>query len=297
MAPEPASRSVHLLPFGIPTLIIADDPQLLAAAAAAYAHWLAEAPFPDAALELRLEIGRASSFDVSFGITVEGSRLRVAGAGFEGQADAARGLAHATLAVGLIDDRATLSELTDTLLLFMLARRDRTPVHASAFVLGSAAVVLAGPSGSGKSTLALAAAQRGLPLLSDDTIFVQRTPSFAVWGFPRAIHVYPADGPAGDHPTRLRNRKLKAAVPIARPALKTEEALLIVIDRGRELGLREISADDAVDRLMRLDPGFDLLERESRAALEDLSSRGVWRLSLIDHPAAAIELLVEHFDR
>jgi hypothetical protein len=291
MTSESSSRTLRLLPFGIPTLIIADDPQLLAAARAAYAMWSVEAPIAGPALELRLEIGHASSTEVSFEIGVEGSRLRLSGDAVAGAADATTGLAWAQVPAALADDPVALTELMDSLLLFMLARRGRTPVHAAAFMLGEGAVALAGPSGSGKSTLALAAAQDGYPLLSDDTIFVQREPGFALWGFPRAIHLFPEDSPAGDHPTRIRNAKLKKAILAPKVALKAQSALLVLLERGDRLALAAIDPADAVQSLMRLDPGFDLLAAESRAAIGALASRGAWRLTLERDPAAAIRLL------
>jgi hypothetical protein len=291
MAPEPASRRVDLLPFGVPTLIIADDPQLLAAARAAYAHWSAEAPVTDPALELRLEIGSASSCEVSFEIGVDGSRLRLSGEGIEGWADAEAGDAWARIPAALASDGAALTELIDTLLLFLLARRRRTPVHASGFMLRDTAVVLAGSSGSGKSTLALAASQRGFALLSDDMLFVQREPEFALWGFPRAIHVFPEDGPAGAHPTRLRNAKLKSAIEPEKVALRADKAVLVLLERGERLALSPVDSADAVRLLMQLDPGFDLLPAQSRQAIEALAAGGAWRLILECDPSAAIDFV------
>jgi hypothetical protein len=291
MAPETSSRSLHLLPFGIPTVIIAEDPQLLAAAGAAYAYWLAEAPLSDPALELRLETGRASPSEVSFGISVEGSRLRLSGGGIDGAANAVTGAAQARVPPALAHDSAVLAEVTDTLLLFLLARRGRTPVHASAFMLGDVAVVLAGASGSGKSTLALAAALRGLPILSDDMVFVQRDPSFTVWGFPRPIHVFAEDSPPGVHPTRQRNDKMKNAVATSAVALRAEAARLVLLQRGDKLALTPVDRAGAVESLMALDPGFDLLEEESREAIGQLASGGAWTLTLERDPRAAIDFL------
>ncbi len=292
MAEETSSKTLHLLPFGIPTLIIAEDPQLLAAALATYACWSAEAPFADPALELRLEIGRASSLEMSFDISVEGSRLHVHGDGIEGAADAVTGLAQARVPALLVDDPVALTDVIDTLLLFLLARRGRTPVHASAFMLDEVAVVLAGPSGSGKSTLALAAALRGLPLLSDDTVFVQREPSFTLWGFPRPIHVFPHDSPDGEHPTRRRNDKVKNAVLAPTVAKMAKATSLVVLEHGERLALESLDRAAAVQSLMRLDPGFDLLVTESRQALDALAARGAWRLTLETDPGAAIEFLL-----
>jgi hypothetical protein len=194
----------------------------------------------------------------------------------------------------LANDAAAFADLTDTLLLFLLARRGRTPVHASAFMAGDLAVVLAGSSGSGKSTLALAASDRGLAVLSDDMVFVQLEP-FALWGFPRPIHVFEADAPSGDHQTRVRSGKTKAAVPLVRPALNAERCVLVVLERGTELALRPIEPEAAVDELMNLDSGFDLLEKDSRGAIGALASNGAWRLTLSNDPRAAIELLMSRF--
>src|SRR5689334_17469626 len=153
MTPDPSSRCLNLLPFGIPTLVIAEDPRLLTATAAAYAHWTAEAPFTEPALELRLETSGTSAMGVCLDIKVEGSRLILDGRGARGEADAASGKAHGIVPHGLAGDAHAFADVIDTLLLFLLARRGRTPVHASAFVLGDRGVLLAGPSGSGKSTL------------------------------------------------------------------------------------------------------------------------------------------------
>ena len=158
-------------------------------------------------------------------------------------------------------------------------------------MLGNVALVLAGRSGSGKSTLALAAADRGYPVLSEDTIFVQQEPSFALWGYPRPIHVFPADAPEGDHPTRVRGGKTKIAVPLPEAALRAEQAVLILLEHGAQLALRAINPDEAVETLMDLDPGFDLLEQQSREALTAIAANGAWRLALTDDPRAAIDLV------
>jgi hypothetical protein len=295
MEADCSRKFLNLLPFGIPTLIIADDPQLLSAAAAAYAHWLVEAPVTEAVIEIRLETGSPSTADVSRDIAVDGSRLRVEGGGAEGTADAATGKANATIAPSLLEDAADFTDVLDTLLLFLLARRGRTPVHAAAFMIGDLAIVLAGSSGSGKSTLALAASKAAFPVLSDDMVFVQQEPGFALWGFPRPIHVYSGDAPPGDHPTRLRNYKRKVAVLARAHALKSSRAALVLLERGSELSLSPADPRWAVESLMNLDAGFDLLREESRAAIGSLASRGAWRLTLTDDPAAAIDLLGARF--
>lgn len=296
MSRNAANHILNLSPLGISTLIIADDPQLIAAARTAYAHWLAEAPPPEPRIELRLEIGDASpSVEVCFEIAVEGSRLWLQGSGVNAEADSASHAASAKIGLDLIRDRVLFTEVVDTLLLFLLARDGRTPVHAASFMVGDLAVVLAGPSGSGKSTLALAAAERGFPLLSDDTVFVQRDPSFTLWGLPRPIHVFAADAPAGEYPVRVRGGKLKVAIPSARNVTKADRAALVLLDRGGELDIHPMEPSIAVDALMKLDAGFDLLREESREALAALASDNAWRLTLTADPAAAIDLITAHF--
>jgi hypothetical protein len=292
---DPSSNLLKLVPLGIPTLIIADDPQLIAAARAAYAHWCAAAPASEPQIELRLAIGRASTERVSLAIALEGSCLQLAGNGIRGTADAATRKASATISLEIAKDAARFADVCDTLLLFILARNGRTPVHAAAFLLGDLAIVLAGPSGSGKSTLALAAAERGYPVLSDDTVFVQCEPRFRLWGFPRPIHVYPEDAPAGEYPIRSRAGKFKAALPVDAPALSADQAALVLLDWGTDIALSPADPAQAVEALMNLDAGFDLLEAESRAALEALASAGAWRLTLTSDPAAAVAALSDGF--
>ena len=62
-------------------------------------------------------------------------------------------------------------------------------------MLDGAAIIFAGASGAGKSTLALAASRAGLPLLSDDTIYVQTEPVFRLWSLAGPIHVFAKDAP------------------------------------------------------------------------------------------------------
>ena len=293
MSGDASNFCLNLVPLGIPTLIIADDPRLVAAARAAYAHWSAEAPVAEPQIELHLKVGTASSAEgVSLDIKVEGSRLQLRGRGAVGTADADVRSGTAAIDPALLNDVAGLTDILDTLLLFLLTRTGRTPVHASAFLLGDLAIVLAGRSGSGKSTLALAAAECGYGVLSDDTVFVQRDPSFALWGFPRPIHVFAVDAPEGDHPIRLRGGKRKAAVPLPKMALKAERCVLVLLNRGTDLAIETMEPGEAVEVLMDLDPGFDLLERESREALAAIASGGTWRLTLTDDPRAAIDLVI-----
>ena len=282
--------------FGIPTVLIADDPDLLATACAAYPDWAVDEPEGEPQIEIRLETESAPSTAVSFGIHVKGSRLTLAGADFQGQADAGAKTAACTVPRRLIGDpEALAAEITDTLLLFLLTRSGRTPVHAAGILLEATALVLMGASGSGKSTLALAAARRGLGVLSDDTLYVQLEPRLRLWGLPRPIHVFPADAPPGSHPTRDRGGKRKSVIPIASAATTADSAVAVLLEHGEQLALTEIEPEAAKAALPPIEPGFDLLPEQSARAADALLKRGAWRLTLTRDPDAAIDLLLRQF--
>ena len=193
------------------------------------------------------------------------------------------------------DPAALRTEVLDTLLLFLLAHVDRTPLHAAGVMFGERLAVLAGPSGWGKSTLALAAAARGLQILSDDTLYIQLRPRTRLWGLRRPIHVFPRDAPRFTGATRLRGGKLKAVVPLPDQAgpLFADEAELVLLKRGEALALERVGPDVAKAQLAHLDPGFDLFAEESAVAVAALAHDGAWRLTLSRDPGAAIDFLRE----
>jgi hypothetical protein len=286
----------HLTLFGIATLVIADDPCLLATARAALVDWLSEAPMREPEITLRLARDDRPADWVSPAIRVEGSRLTIEGDGIRGEADATTGEARCRVPARLIDAPGALADqVIDPLLLFLATRRGRTPVHASGVMIGDTVMVLAGASGSGKSTLAVSALARGLGVLSDDTIYVEHEGALRVWGVPRPIHVFPDDAPPGDHETRLRGGKVKRAVQLPAGPRYADHAALIVLACGDTLGLDAIAPDEAIRLLAELEPGFDLLREESAAAVAALAEGGAWRLKLTRDADAAIALLQEAF--
>ncbi len=157
----------------------------MAAAADAYAGWRPADRTDGSPITVELAAGdEATSRPLE--IEVEGPRLRLTGAGVDGWADA-RALTAACKVPRRLAERPDLlaGEVTDTVLLFLLTRSGRTPLHAAGVMCGRTAMLLAGPSGSGKSTLSLAAMARGLRILSDDTVYIQLQPRLRIWGFPR----------------------------------------------------------------------------------------------------------------
>jgi hypothetical protein len=282
---------------GRPVVIRASDPALLGAAASACGAWdQAEgADGPPITLDLEATDGTGEG---AIDITVDGPRLRLTGAGVEGAADARTLVAACEVPQGLVDQPGRLAgEVIDTLLLFLLTRSGRVPLHAAGLKFGQMAVLLAGPSGAGKSTLSLAAMTRGLQILSDDTVYIQLQPRLRIWGFPRPVHVFPADAPGFIGETRLRGGKLKAAVPVSRQAGPpvAERAVVVLLERGDAVGLEPVAPSAAAAALSRLEPGFDLLGPESAEAIAAVTASGAWRLTLTRDPAAAVERLAEHF--
>jgi flavin-dependent dehydrogenase len=74
-----------------------------------------------------------------------------------------------------------------------------------------------------------------------------------------------------------------------------EQAAVVLLERGERVRLEPVAAGVAAKALSRLEPGFDLLDRESAEAIAAVTAAGAWRLSLTRDPAAAIEVLVDHF--
>jgi hypothetical protein len=289
--------TLQLLIMDRSVLIRSAEPELLAAVAEAYADWRVggETDGPPIHLEMGLS-------DEAFGgatkIEVEGERLEFSGPGLQCRANARELTAFCRIPRDLMGQPDRLaSEVVDTMLLFLLTRSGRTPVHAAGVMCGNTAVLLAGPSGSGKSTLSLAAMGRGLEILSDDTVYIQLQPRLRIWGFPRPLHVFPADAPGFTKATRLRAGKLKAVVPVApwsEPPV-ADRAAVVLLERGEEVRLEQIEASVAVNALSRLEPGFDLLRQESAKAAAALTASRAWRLTLTRNPAAAIDALLDEF--
>jgi hypothetical protein len=281
---------------GRPVVIRSPDAALLAAVAQAYADWPAAGPAHGPPIQIEVEAsGEPARGPVE--IAVDGWRLRLAG-GADGSADAQALTASCRIPRDLAEQPGLLAgEVLDTLLLFLLCRSGRIPLHAAGVMCGKTAVLLAGPSGSGKSTLSLAAMRRGLRILSDDTVYIQMLPRLRIWGWPRPVHVFPADAPRFIQGTRLRAGRLKAAVPVppwpGPPA--ADHAAVVLLERGERIRLEPVEPQVAAGALSRLEPGFDLLARESAEAIAAVTACGAWRLTLARDPTGAIDALLDRF--
>ncbi|HEX8366349.1 MAG TPA: hypothetical protein VF603_13795 [Allosphingosinicella sp.] len=299
---EPAEccTSGNFSPLGIRLAVEADSAALLGAVAGACRGWEGD-PEPGRLLRLDLRLRTGPFGEGPPLLSVEGGRLRIEGGKLEASADAETGQGRCAVHPDLLEvEQALRDEALDPLLLFLLTRSGRTPLHAAGFIVRDLAVLLLGPSGAGKSCLALAAAQKELTLLSDDTVYVQLQPELRVWGIPRAIHLFPGDAPEGTvGALRLRNGRLKQAVPagLCERAPVAQNAALCLLAPGRNARLERIGPDEVRAAADALEPGFDLLRPDIEAALARLGASGGWRLTLSAEPAEAIDLLIRNLDR
>jgi len=187
----------------------------------------------------------------------------------------------------------TFAEMMNTVILFLVAQSGRIPVHASAIMLGDTAIVLAGKSGSGKSSLAFAADRAGLPVLSDDTVFVQTDPLVRIWALTKAMHLFEKDAPAdAAGAMRLRSGRWKRALDVSAPRSFADRSILCVLERGNAVALEPMTQADAVATLTTSpESGYEFYGERSANAVRVLGTHGCWRLTLSADPSEAIALL------
>ena len=206
----------HFSLFGLALSVRSNDAAVLAALAAYCDRSAAPTRIGVPALDLSLIVDPSLEGTASSPLLVEGPHMVIDGPGLIVRADAGRGRGSCRLSAALRDDPEQLRErVLDPLLLFLITRRGRTPLHAAAFLAGDLAVLLAGPSGAGKSCLTLAASRAGFATLSDDTVFVEPGHRPGVWGLPGPIHLFAHDAPESGQVIRLRNGKHKRPVMLS----------------------------------------------------------------------------------
>lgn len=290
----------YFSPLGIMLRVEASHPRLVEAVAMACRGWEAPADPHGPILQLSLKLGPVPVGGTGPVVNTDGSRLSIRG-GVEAHADAVRGQAWCRIAhAEAFGDPTFRESVLDCLILWLLTRHGRTPIHASGFVVGQTAILLAGRSGAGKSCLALAAHAAGFRLLSDDTVYLETERRFRIWGVPRPVHLFPEDAPRNeDAPIRLRNGKRKRAIALPAPAqpVIASAASLCVLERGESVSLEPLDFTAARRALGPLEPGFALLSTEIEAGLRRITWRGAWRLTLSARPEEAIALLVANLPR
>ena len=259
--------------------------------------WEGSASDPAASLRLRIVPAAALSGTGHVEIRVVGSRMTLRGPGVRASASVDRGLAECAISAEYLTDVTTLrQEVLEPLMLMLLTRRDRTPLHASAFIVDGVAILLAGRTGAGKSCLARAADVAGFQVLSDDTVFVQLEPRLTVWGWPAAAHLLAEDAPGIAGKTRWRSGKVKHVVPLrsaSHGAISCDRAVLCLLSPSPHdrPALSRLTGAVAGQRMWPLDEGFDLLPGPIARAVARLSADGAWDLRLSADPDEAVRLL------
>ncbi len=72
-----------------------------------------------------------------------------------------------------------------------------------------------------------------------------------------------------------------------------DHAAVVLLERGEAVRLEPVEPSVAAVALSRLEPGFDLLGRESAEAIAAVTALGAWRLTLTRDPVAAVEALMD----
>jgi len=229
----------------------------------------------------------------------DADRLLVHSAGSMAVADHKRREATAYVTAALVEDAEHFRDaVLEALVLALVSRLDRYPLHAAGIAHGGRALLLVGPSGAGKSTLAYLAHRAGLRLLGDDHVWIQLQPVLGVWGRPRAVRLLP-DAPAhfpelADEPVGWARGKEKLEVEV-RDAARGAEHDVVACVLGRATGAARLHRMSAFDLAVALggrrDPGFDRFPRHDELVVRALSRRGGWRLELSPDPREALPLL------
>lgn len=298
--PARASRPIqiaHFSLFGVPMAVRSNDKMLLGALGTLCDASPVAVGHGGRTLDLTLMVDPALVGSGSPAPRVEGLRMTIDGPGLTVRADAARACGACRLSPELRDDVDRLRDaVLDPLLLFLVTRQGRTPLHAAGFVADGVAIVLAGPSGAGKSCLTLAAHRAGFATLSDDILFVEAGARPRVWGLPRPIHLFADDAPGADQALRLRNGKLKRSLALedVRVPRRADRVALCLLRFGDAVALEPLDPAEAVRAFAVLEPGFDLLAAEIATAVAALARHGAWSLTLSDRPDDAIALLADH---
>ena len=231
--------------------------------------------------------------------SLDADRLLVHSAGSVAVADHKRREATAYVTAALVEDAEHFRDaVLEALVLALVSRLDRYPLHAAGVAHGDRALLLVGPSGAGKSTLSYLAHRAGLRLLGDDQVWIQLQPRLAVWGRPRTVRLLPG-APVhfpelASHPASWGRGKEKLAVGVGGLTPDAvHDVVTCVLGRARgAAALHRVGARALAEALGgRRDPGFDRFPAHDEQVARALSRRGGWRLELSPDPAEALPLL------
>jgi hypothetical protein len=303
---------------GVPVRMRSNRPRVIDSFERAYGYWRVLEGHPELCarevVEGRIVVeadagaeARAPRAPVKHRVLGRG-RMLVSSPDCLGASDAQRRELTAWVTPALLDEPDHFRyHVLEALVLSVVTWMDRMPVHASAVVRGSTALLLAGPSGRGKSTLTCAAPGAGLRVLADDMVFVQLEP-LRVWGMPTFLHL-PADSrrffpELADVGVSLASSgKSKLALDLgaramAAPFPVAERLGICVLERSSAAspGWRRLDAGALGAAMGRLDAGFDLFADGYPRLLGALATRGGFALDVGSDPHAAARTLHELID-
>lgn len=294
--------AIELAPLGVP-LRMECAPAMAEAIAAASRGWEGCAERSSTPLRLRIEASPTLSGTGDVTIRADSDRLALRAPGAVARVEVGDGFAGCAISAQYLESPHDLrQDVLEPLVLMMLTRRDRTPLHAAAFIADGLAILLAGRTGAGKSCLARAADAAGFQVLSEDTVYVQLIPHLRIWGWPVAAHLLPQDSPDRTGPTRLRGGTVKHVVTLrsaSHAAIACDRAVLCLLSRAPdgEVVLAPLPVAEVEERLWPLDEGFDLMPGPIAKALALLATGGAWDLRLSDDPSEAVRLLAASLPR
>jgi hypothetical protein len=239
-------------------------------------------------------------------ICPDGTRLIAHSPGSVAVSDPSRREAVAFVTTALVADREHFrSQILEAMTLSLLSQFDRHPLHAAAVAWGegAGAVILAAPSGTGKSTLAYLAHRSGFHVLSEDRIWIQRSPSLRVWGWPGRIHLRPeaparfaelATVPTSPHAGGKPRLAVETNCGAHAPIWFADDFAVCVLERGSgPASLSRLAPDTLAAALhAQVAAGFDRFPDRLDATVSALTRRGGWQLHLSDDPHDALPLLM-----
>jgi hypothetical protein len=231
-------------------------------------------------------------------------RLVARSAGSIGISDPYRAEATAHVTSELVADREHFrDEMLQAITLALLSSYDRHFLHAAAVARGNRTILLSAASGTGKSTLAYLALRSGLEVMSEDRVWIQRSPALRVWGWPFRLHLRPETAAhfpeiAGT-PTQLHGGGGTRHVvdippnPGKRSRFFADGVTVCLLTRGDgAASLERVESRFMVETLSRdLAPGFDRHAARHGPAVRAIAEGGGWRLRLSGNPHEALPLL------
>lgn len=197
-----------------------------------------------------------------------------------------------------------------TLLGIVSASVGVTPVHCACLARDGLGLLICGPSGVGKSTLAVFLSMAGFSYVTDDCVYVSRSPSgLLAWGLPTAIKLLPD---STRYFRRLRNRVPEISLN-GELALETDPATtfgirhspcckphwLVFLERNgqKSAAFRKVSSQEAALRLtseLEMLPTSIAHQRQRQlATIRDLTAQKCWVLKHGLAPRSAAEHLAE----